>query len=71
MVFYPALVITNNTVRPKVGTKCKVADDCQLFFVLIERIDGNLITGRIDNIILNKEYKFGDKIVFKIENLII
>lgn len=70
IIFHPNLLQTDNTERPKIGSKCKVADEYQYFFVIVERIDGELITGRIDNIVYNVDYKFGDKVMFNISNVI-
>jgi hypothetical protein len=67
VVFHPNLRVTNNKERPKIGTRCKVADDYQTFHILVESITGELVMGRIDNIMKDTDYKYGDKVLFSID----
>ncbi len=70
-VFKPDLLLTNNNVAPRLGSKVKLSDNLQAFYVIVTEKNGTLLFGTIDNIIDGKPYKYGDKIMFYINNIII
>ncbi len=66
----PKLHKTQNVVLPKQGSKVKVADDEQTFFVIIKQINGKIIIGQIDNFIVGQKYNYGDQILFFADNIL-
>lgn len=70
MVYKPQLYTATNNKVPKLGTKVKVSDGDQAFFVIVKQINGKILIGIIDNYITDKKYNYGDQILFFVENII-
>lgn len=53
----------------EVGSIVKVSDHFESFWVIVKKIEGDVITGAIDNNLINEDYSAGDLITFKFENI--
>lgn len=66
----PQLYVGENKKVPRLGTKVKLSDETQTFFVIVKQINGKMLIGIIDNYITDQKYNYGDQVLFFVENII-
>jgi len=54
----------------KEGDYVKICDNKERFWVIVEEVDGDIITGEVDNLLIgDQNFNLGDSIEFKKENI--